>query len=222
MFCPVPETNGVTYLRDSLNDPLNDPLRMTLSRATRHLPLLITMIVIAAAGRLVPHPPNFVPTGAMALLGAAALPKKWLVYLVPLAAYYLSDLALNNILYAAYFDGLYFGADPYIYLGVVLMIAVGVGLLRGRAFSWLRIGGAALGATLVFYLVSNFGVWAGGVMYPATLTGLLAAYVAGLPFLLNSMLANLVFSGALFGISKRLGVFDRPADLLTPAPEPTV
>ena len=102
------------------------------------------MIVIAAASRLLPHPPNFVPTGAMALFGAAALPKKWLVYLVPLAAYYLSDLLLNNILYAAYFDGLYLGADPYIYLGVLLMIAVGVGLLRGQAFSWLRIGGGRL------------------------------------------------------------------------------
>ena len=180
------------------------------------------MIVIAAASRLLPHPPNFVPTGAMALFGAAALPKKWLVYLVPLAAYYLSDLLLNNILYAAYFDGLYLGADPYIYLGVLLMIAVGVGLLRGQAFSWLRIGGAAFGATLVFYVVSNFGVWAGGAMYPTTLAGLIAAYAAGLPFLLNSLLANLLFSGALFGSAKYFGVFNRQPGSVTPASEPAV
>ncbi|NJC25327.1 DUF6580 family putative transport protein [Neolewinella antarctica] len=177
-------------------------------KATRqHLPLVIVLIVVAAAARLLPHPPNFVPTGAMAIFGAAALPKRWLMFLVPLVAFYVSDLALNNLVYAEYFEGLYFGISPFVYLGLGLMILVGAGLLRNQTFSWLRIGGAAVGATLVFFLVSNFGVWVGGLMYPKTAAGLLSAYVAGLPFLLNSLLANLVFSGALFGVSKAVGIF---------------
>ncbi|MEM9259614.1 MAG: DUF6580 family putative transport protein, partial [Bacteroidota bacterium] len=100
--------------------------------------LVIGMIMLAAGARLLPHPPNFVPTGAMALLGAAALPKRWLAILVPLVAFYLSDLVLNNVVYAQYFEGFYWGADIWIYGGVVLMVLIGMGLLRGRKFSWPR------------------------------------------------------------------------------------
>lgn len=177
----------------------------------RHLPLIVTLIVLSAATRLLPHPPNFVPVGAMALFGAAALPKRWLMFVVPMLAFYLSDVVLNNTLYASYYEGFHLGTSPYTMAALAIMVALGAGLLRGRSFSWLRIGGSALGATAVFFLVSNFGVWAGGMMYPKTGTGLLAAYAAGLPFLLNSLLANLLFSAALFGIAKQVGVFGTSA-----------
>ena len=166
------------------------------------LPLVLALIVLAAVARLVPHPPNFVPTGAMALFGAALLPKRWLAVLVPVVAYYLSDLFLNNVVYAQYFEGFYWGVDPFVYGGLALIILLGLGVLRGRAFSWWRIGGAAAGASLGFYLVTNFGVWAGGTMYPKTAGGLGMAYVAGLPFLASSLAANLLFSGALFGVAR--------------------
>lgn len=175
----------------------------------KHLPLVIVLIVVAAASRLLPHPPNFVPTGAMVLFGAAALPKRWLAVLVPLMAFYISDLALNNILYAEYFEGFYFGISPYTYGALLLMILLGMGLLRGRSFSWLRIGASALGATLVFFLVTNFGVWAGGFLYPKNVAGLMAAFAAGIPFLLSSLLANLLFTGVFFGIGKAAGVFGK-------------
>ncbi|MEL7163573.1 MAG: DUF6580 family putative transport protein [Bacteroidota bacterium] len=173
--------------------------------------LLFGLIFLAAGARLLPHPPNFVPTGAMALFGAAALPKRWLAVLVPLAAYYLSDLVLNNVVYAEYFEGFYWGISPWIYGAVVLMVLLGMGLLRNRRFSWLRIGGGPGGPPSFFSPDPNFGVWAGGTMYPRTLTGLGMAYVAGLPFLLNSLLANLVFSGVLFGIARGVGLLDQPA-----------
>lgn len=180
--------------------------------ANRHLPLIVSLIVLSAATRLLPHPPNFVPVGAMALFGAAALPKRWLMFIVPMLAFYLSDVVLNNTLYASYYDGIHLGTSLYTLGALAAMVALGAGLLRGRAFSWLRIGGSALGATAIFYLVTNFGVWAGGMMYPKTGAGLLAAYAAGLPFVLNSLLANLLFSAILFGIAKQVGAFgtERP------------
>lgn len=178
------------------------------SSTFRHLPLIIGLIAVAAASRLLPHPPNFVPVGAMALFGAAALPKKWLAVLVPLVAFYLSDLALNNIVYAAHFDGWHFGADPFIYGAVALMILVGMLGLRGKVINVQRVGGAAVVASLVFFLVSNFGVWAGGLMYPKTFSGLLLAYGAGLPFLGMSLLANLLFSGVFFYFGVRTGIFN--------------
>lgn len=167
------------------------------------LPLVISLVLVAAATRLLPHPDNFVPVGAMALFGAAALPKRWLAILLPLAAYYLSDLFLNNIVYAEYFEGFYWGINLWVYGGVVLMVLIGMGILRNSDLSWSRIGGAAVGASLVFFLVSNFGVWIGGMMYPKTMAGLIACYVAALPFFGMSLAANLIFSGVLFGAAKR-------------------
>lgn len=167
------------------------------------LPLIISLVLVAAATRLLPHPDNFVPVGAMALFGAAALPKRWLAILLPLAAYYLSDLFLNNVFYAQYFDGFYWGIDLWIYGGVALMVLFGMGILRNSNLSWGRIGGAAVGASVIFYLLSNFGVWFGGMMYPKTFTGLIACYVAALPFFGMSLAANLLFSGVLFGAAKR-------------------
>ena len=172
-----------------------------------HFLLAVMLVVLAAASRLLPHPPNFVPVGAMALFGAAALPGRWLAVLVPLVAFYLSDLVLNNVVYAAYFPEFTWLADPFIYLGLLAMIVLGMGLLRGRAFHWGRVGAAAVGATLVFFLVTNFGVWAGGKMYPTGVTGLGMAYAAGLPFLVNSLLANLIFSGVFFGVGRYAGMF---------------
>jgi hypothetical protein len=175
----------------------------------KNLLIVFGLIVAAAASRLLPHPPNFVPVGAMALFGAAALPKRWLAFLVPLVAFYLSDLALNNIVYAAYYDGFQWGMSWWTAGAILLMVALGTGMLRNLPFSWSRIGGAAVGATMIFFLITNFGVWAGGMMYPTTVAGLVAAYGAGLPFLVSSLLANLVFSGVLFGAARYLGVWNQ-------------
>ena len=177
-----------------------------------HLPLVVVMIVLAAASRLLPHPPNFVPVGAMALFGAAALPKRWLAFIVPMVAFYLSDLVLNNVVYDMGTGGIYWGGSPYTYSALALMVLLGIGILRGKAFDWTRIGGAAVGATLVFFFITNFGVWAGGMVYPKTAAGLGLAYTAGLPFLINSLLANLIFSGAFFGIGKAAGVFGQEGE----------
>lgn len=190
-----------------LSLPSQTAIAMSAKLSTpTNLLLVVGMILLAAASRLLPHPPNFVPVGAMALFGAAALPGRKLAIAVPLLAFYLSDLILNNTLYAAYYEGFYWGLSYWTAGAIVLMVLLGMGLLRHLPFSWLRVGGAATGATLVFYLVTNFGVWAGGMLYPKTFAGLAAAFAAGVPFLLNSLLANLLFSGLLFGAARWAGL----------------
>jgi len=181
---------------------------MSVKTTPKNLLLVISLILVAAMSRLLPHPPNFVPVGAMALFGAAALPKRWLAIVVPAAAFYLSDLVLNNTLYAQYYEGFHFGLNYWTVGAIVLTAVLGLGLLRNTDFSWARIGGAAVGATLLFFLVTNFGVWAGGMLYPKTGAGLLAAFAAGLPFLLSSLAANLLFSGVLFGAARYAGVWN--------------
>ncbi len=175
------------------------------------LPALLALIFLAAVSRLLPHWPNFGPVGAMALFGAAAFARKWMAWVVPFAALYLSDVLLNNLLYSQYYEGLYVGFNGWVYLGFALTIVLGFGLLRGKECSWLRIGGATLGGTVLFFIVTNFGVWLGSAMYPPTTTGLLAAYAAGLPFVLNSVAGNVLFAGLLFGGARYLSALPRPA-----------
>ncbi|PPK84300.1 hypothetical protein CLV84_4069 [Neolewinella xylanilytica] len=177
---------------------------MSVTLTRRYFPLLITMILLAAASRLLPHWPNFGPVGAMALFGAATFQRRWMAFVVPFAALYLSDLALNNLFYAEYYNGFYWGFSSWVYVGFLLTILLGFGLLRNRDFSWLRIGGATVSGTLVFFLLTNFGVWLGSSIYPQSGSGLLAAYAAGLPFLLNSAAGNVFFAGLLFGGARYL------------------
>jgi len=169
----------------------------TPNRST--LLLLIGMIVLAAVARLLPHWPNFTPIGAMALFGASKLPRKWMAWVVPFAALYASDVALNNIFYGQYYEGFYLGFNTWVYVGFAVSIMMGFGLLRNREFNWLRLGGVTLGSTAVFFLLTNFGAWLGSPVYPQTTAGLMAAFTAGLPFLLNSVAGNLFFAGVLFG-----------------------
>ena len=159
--------------------------------------LLVGMILLAALSRLLPHPPNFSPVEAIALFGGAHFARKWTALWIPLAAMFVSDIALgllNGGLYADYF----LGADFWlVYLCIALSTVLGFAL-RGRV-NVLRVGGYSLVGSLLFFLVTNFGVWAGSGMYPRTGGGLVAAYVAGLPFFQNTVAGTLFYGAALFG-----------------------
>lgn len=164
--------------------------------------LAISLLVLtAAASRLLPHPPNFTPLGAMALLGAASLRSFPLALIVPLAALYLSDLVLNNVVYAQYFDGFTWGIGSATYLGFFGVLLLGWFFLRGQKFSVLQLGKVTLASTLLFYFVSNFIVWYAAPLsiYPNNFAGLLACYAAALPFLLNSFLGDFFYAALLFG-----------------------
>ena len=152
---------------------------------------LVAMIAAAAFTRLIPHPPNFTAIGAIALFGGAFFSRGWLAFLGPLAAMAISDLALGFLLYG----GLSYA--PITYVCFALTVIIGMAL-RNRATAW-NVGGAAVLATVVFFLLSNFHVWLGGRMYPQTLAGLLACYAAAIPFARNMLLGNLFYCGVLFG-----------------------
>ena len=62
-----------------------------------------------------------------------------------------------------------------------------------------RIAVATVGASVLFFLLTNLGAWITSGLYPMTFDGLMQAYIAGIPFLQNSLLGNLVFTALLFG-----------------------
>lgn len=162
--------------------------------------LVAGMILVAAFSRLIPHYPNFTAVGATALFGAAYIDRKVLSILIPVVAVWLSDLVLNNLVYASYYDGftLFAPGSIWIYLGMAAIVLLGWGIFK-KVTIWRFLGGA-VGATAVFFLVTNFGHWAGPFsLHPKNTGGLIATYFDGLPFALNSLAGNVVFGAALFG-----------------------
>ena len=155
--------------------------------------MILGLIFIAALSRLVPHPPNFTPIVALALFGGAALEDKRLAFAVPLVAMWISDLALGGHV-----------LQPLVYVCFALTVCVGF-LLREHRRP-LNILGGALASSVLFFVVTNFGVWAAGGLYPLTLEGLLACYIAALPFFQNTFWGTLSYSVVLFG---GLGAIDR-------------
>ena len=150
------------------------------------LAAILAAILVAAAMRLLPHPPNFTPIGAMALFGGAYLGRRALAFAAPLGALLLSDLFLG-----------FHDSMAFVYAGVALTVMIG--WAAARRLSPLTVAGAAVASSLLFFTLTNFGVWLTSGMYPPTLAGLAACFVAALPFFQNTLAGDLVFSALLVG-----------------------
>jgi hypothetical protein len=161
--------------------------------------IIAGFIIFAALSRILPHAYNFTPLGAIALFGAAYFKDKKWALIVPIAALWFSDLLLNNLMYSAYYDGFawFTGGFIYIYGSIAMIVILGYYLLKKISLG--RVVGGALGASLIFFIVSNFGVWVSSPMYPLTAEGLIACYTAAIPFFHNTLAGNLIYCGVLFG-----------------------
>lgn len=157
-------------------------------------------ILIAAFSRLIPHPPNFAPIGGMALFGAAYYNRRIWSYFIPIASMWLSDLLLNNVIYARYFEGFvwFYRGSFFTYGAFVLIVLMGSFTLRRIRI--VRLIFSALGASAIFFAISNFGVWMSSGMYPHSWEGLAACYAAGIPFFKNTFMGDLFYSAGLFGL----------------------
>ncbi len=164
------------------------------------VPWIVLVIIVAALSRLLPHPWNVTPVGAMALFGGAYLGDRKLALIVTLAALWLSDLLLNNLVYGAYFDGFAWTYQDafWTYGAFALVVLLGDAVLHRRK-TVVRVAACSVLASSLFFLVSNFGVWASGQLYPQTWSGLITCYVAGLPFYGNNLLGDLFYCSLLFG-----------------------
>lgn len=162
--------------------------------------VIFGLLLLAAISRMIPHPYNFAPIGAMSLFGAAYFSDKKLAFLLPLLAFFISDLFVNNILYADFYNGFVF-VSPGFYWTYGAMIAIVVaGIFIFKKVNVTRIIGGALSASVLFFIISNFGAWVSSPIYPSTLSGLAASYIAGIPFFHMTVLSDLVYCGALFGL----------------------
>lgn len=148
--------------------------------------VLTAMVFAGTAARLIPHPPNFSPIAAMALFGGATFASKRAAFLVPLLAVFLSNVVLG-----------FQTITPVVYGGFALITCLGF-WVRRRQTAW-RLAGASVAAAVLFFVVTNLGVWMLGDWYPRTWSGLAECYIAAIPFFRNTLLSNLFYSAVLFG-----------------------
>lgn len=148
--------------------------------------VLAGIVLAVAASRLVPHLPNFAPVTALALFGGAQFQRKDQAFLIPLAAMFLSDLVIG-----------FHSQMPAVYLSFALIVLIGR-WVRERKTAF-RIAEGTLLSSLLFFVLSNFGVWAFDAIYPKTAQGLIACYVAAVPFFRETLLGDAVYVTAFFG-----------------------
>ena len=166
--------------------------------------LAYLFIILAIAFRFLPHPLAFTPVAAALLYFGANQPRKR--FWVPLVIFAITDVILTKVVYSYPFP-----YDTFVdWAWYAAILFLGSVVLKGK-FRPGRIAGASLAASVSFFLVSNFAVWLFfRNMYPMTLAGLSACYVAAVPFFRNEVVADLVFSFAFFGTAVLLGM--RTAD----------
>ncbi|MCA9390543.1 hypothetical protein KC571_04005 [candidate division WWE3 bacterium] len=148
--------------------------------------IAIVLIVLGVILRLVPHPPNVAPITAIALLGGAKLGKRSGVILV-MSIMLISDLLL----------GIH-GSMLYTWGSFLAITYIGQLVLQNRS-NPLSIFSTALASSLLFFLVTNFGVWREGTMYAQNLSGLLQSYTMAIPFYRNTVLGDLIYTPLFFG-----------------------
>jgi len=145
------------------------------------------LIIAAALLRLVPHIPNFAPITAIGLFSGTYLNKRWAL-VIPVVALLFSD----------FFIGFYnWQVMVAVYGSFVISSLLGIWLKKRKSAGNTAL--VTLAASLQFYLITNFAVWAFGGLYPATAEGLVASYVNALPFLRNTLLGDFFYVGIMFG-----------------------
>lgn len=158
-----------------------------MEKLTPRFWVLTLMVFIAAFIRLLPHPPNVAPIAAMALFGGAYFNKKSMAFLVPLAAMILTDAIIG-----------FYSFVWMVYLSFALIVVIGIFMLKKISVKNLIL--ASVSASVSFFTITNFGVWALGTLYPKTPAGLLECYTAAIPFFQYSLIGDLFFVGVMFGV----------------------
>src|SRR5262245_36955428 len=152
------------------------------------LPIAAGLVALDVAARLLPHAPNFTPIAASAVFAGTILRSRALALAVPLAAMLVSDCVLG---------GYDWRVTAVVYAALMLPALLAVAARRFRASS--AIVPVVLSSSLIFFVTTNFAVWAWSGMYPPTLSGLVHCYVAALPFFQNTLCGDLFWTALLFG-----------------------
>jgi hypothetical protein len=156
-------------------------------------PAALSLTVLGAVARLLPHPPNFAPVGATSLFAGARLPR-WQAYLIPMALLAVTDPILSPL----------YGFKPYtkylLFSYASFLISVWLGRFLRNTESISRIAAVTVVNSIQFYLMTNFGSWLWFQAYPHTAAGLASCYLAAIPFFGWTLASDILYTAVLFGL----------------------
>jgi len=144
------------------------------------------LVLLAAALRILPHPWNLTPIGAMALFSGSVFKERWLRFSFPVLALFAGDAVIG-----------FHKLMLVVYLSFLVSVAIGMWIGENRKV--FRIAGGTLLGALQFFVVTNFAVWVAFTTYPKSFSGLIACYVAAVPFFWNTLAGDTFYAALLFG-----------------------
>ena len=166
--------------------------------------ILSVFIIITILSRLTPLVYNFSPIIGLTLFGAAYIKDRNASFIIPLALIYFTDLIINNTVFRHFFpnhDGLVLYSSYMLwgFAAYILIITIGRWLLTKVNIKTLT--ASALGSSIIFFIISNFGVWlsSNGTTYSKDLTGLMLCFEMAIPFFRSSFMGDLMSTAVIFG-----------------------
>ena len=157
---------------------------------TIRLYYLVLFGLLLAMARIVPHPPNFTPILASAIMAPLLLKDRLFGIAIPILGMFLADIVI--------------GFHPY-QLVIYLTIAT-IGLVSTMQVNYTKLGLLAVGSSVWFFLTTNFAVWLAWDYYPKNLEGLITCYTLALPFFTNTLLSTVIFTGILTLVIKPMEI----------------
>ena len=141
----------------------------------------ICIIFILAIARLIPHPPNFTPIIAAAIISSYLFRNIYFSLIVLLGSMFLSDLII----------GLY---DNFLFIYFSLFLVIFVQSRINMKITFKNLYLHSLIASLIFFITTNFSVWMFSNLYEKSFSGLIYCYYLAIPFFTNTIISTIFFS----------------------------
>ena len=157
----------------------------------------IALILILVLARLIPHPPNFTPVVAMAIMSGVFFKNIYLSLGILLISMLLADVFIG-----------FYSNIIFVYLSLLIVTFIFYKISKKINFKNLLF--YSFGSSIIFFVISNFGVWALGnpavndIPYEKTLEGLIQCYILAIPFFPNTLLSTVIFAYPAIYIYKSL------------------
>jgi len=150
-------------------------------------------VTILALTRIIPHPPNFTPIIASAIMAPMLIKDRMFGMVIPILAMFISDIII--------------GFHPYQF--AVYSTLISISILSPMHKSYLRLSVMAVLASIWFFITTNFTVWIVWDYYPKTIEGLISCYTLAIPFFKNTLISTCLFTGLLTFLIKYLEIANR-------------
>ena len=154
--------------------------------------------IILALSRIIPHPPNFTPILASAIMAPMLIKDRWFGIAVPIVAMFISDVIIGF----------------YSYQFVIYSSILAIALVSPMRKNYVRLGIMAVGGSVWFFITTNFAEWMIWDYYPKTIEGLITCYTLAIPFFKNTLISTCLFTGLLTFSIKYLEVVNKKTSYL--------